>query len=62
MTNYRANKNKSLFRQRLIGLGFLILSVTFIFIAIYSKVPSEEDISVILLLIPMGIYALLTSG
>lgn len=62
MTNYKIKRKKTLFRQRLLGLLILVLCLVFLIIAYNGKYPDEQDITVILLLFPMGICTLLTRG
>jgi len=54
------NKIKYIFLQKIIGIGFIILSVFVIMIASTGNSVEEKDITPILLFIPIGLYMIFT--
>lgn len=47
-------------KQRLLGLALVVICVLFVTLASQGSTPEERDVTPVALLLPLGIYAMMT--
>lgn len=55
-------RRKKLIIQKLMGLGFLVMSVLLLLIALHGKTVEDRDCTVLLFTFPMALYLIFTGS